>query len=938
MRSQMEGSTGGRRDRRALPPAGHLRLPDLAADAHRRGALRARRSRHADAVRLHQRGVGVRRDVRGDRRLRGRRPRLHRHRQPGPALHGRGAVQRVRPGPADRDDRGQPGDRRARSTSGTTTATRCRSATPAGSSSTPRTTRHAADLHVIAFRLAEELSTPVMVCMDGFVLTHAFEPVDVARARTASTASCRAYQPRQAARPRRAGHHRRAWSGPRRSPRCGTWRTPPAHAALARFPELAAEYGSGDRSALSAVPAYRTTAPRPWSWRSARCSARSRTPSTTCAPSGVRDRRAGLTTFRPFPGRRVRAALAGADHGSSCWSGPSRPAWAGSSPPTSGGPAGLPTRISTVVAGLGGRAVDRRRVASRCCAARCRRIFLDRARRSTSNRSPRRFLDLDRDAVARTNRREVPAMTGQSREVLPDRQPRRRQPAARRRPPHRCRPIRTVATRSPPGHRACQGCGEALAARYVLDAAMPRHQGTTGGGQRHRLPGGVLHSVPGKLLAGAVAALAVRQRARGRHRRRRGPARPGTPTASACSAQGGDGGTVDIGFGCLSGMFERNDDVLFVCYDNQAYMNTGVQRSGATPPAARTATTQAVGPRPGQRVRRRARTRRASRWRTRSRTSRPPPSPTCTTSRQGLTRHGVARRPLPARARALPARLGSAPAETVALARLAQRSGLFPALRGRARRGHRGLPIRDRSRSQDYLRLQKRYAPPVRRPARAPTSSRDPGARRPQHPPATGCGPRRRSRWTSRLRSRWTSVPAWPTRPAPGAANGRSTSTGCRRATTPARPARTSSAGCTPAEDGELRDGVAAPDHGGQPVPRRHGPGLLPPVPDRVQPRPSSTRPWASTRSSGSSATRRSVMAGRCRRPAPPSGKRVLVVGAGPSGLSAAYHLRLLGHDVTSASRRAARRHDAVRHPRVPAAAGRARRRDPSGCRPRRHA
>jgi pyruvate ferredoxin oxidoreductase beta subunit len=63
--------------------------------------------------------------------------------------------------------------------------------------------------------------------------------------------------------------------------------------------------------------------------------------------------------------------------------------------------------------------------------------------------------------------------------------------------------------------------------------------------------------------------------------------------------QGGDGGTVDIGMGCLSGMFERNDDVLFVCYDNQAYMNTGVQRSGATPPAARTATTQAVGPEPG---------------------------------------------------------------------------------------------------------------------------------------------------------------------------------------------------------------------------------------------------------------------------------------------------------------------------------------------------
>ncbi|WP_369293435.1 thiamine pyrophosphate-dependent enzyme, partial [Nocardioides sp.] len=63
--------------------------------------------------------------------------------------------------------------------------------------------------------------------------------------------------------------------------------------------------------------------------------------------------------------------------------------------------------------------------------------------------------------------------------------------------------------------------------------------------------------------------------------------------------QAGDGGTVDIGFGALSGMFERNDDVLFVCYDNQGYMNTGVQRSSATPPGARTANTKALGPEPG---------------------------------------------------------------------------------------------------------------------------------------------------------------------------------------------------------------------------------------------------------------------------------------------------------------------------------------------------
>jgi pyruvate ferredoxin oxidoreductase beta subunit len=66
-------------------------------------------------------------------------------------------------------------------------------------------------------------------------------------------------------------------------------------------------------------------------------------------------------------------------------------------------------------------------------------------------------------------------------------------------------------------------------------------------------------------------------------------------------AQGGDGGTTDIGFGCLSGMFERNDDVLYICYDNEAYMNTGVQRSSATPPAARTNTTLPVGDSSGAR-------------------------------------------------------------------------------------------------------------------------------------------------------------------------------------------------------------------------------------------------------------------------------------------------------------------------------------------------
>lgn len=148
------------------------------------------------------------------------------------------------------------------------------------------------------------------------------------------------------------------------------------------------------------------------------------------------------------------------------------------------------------------------------------------------------------------------------------------------------------------GHRACQGCGEALGARYVLDAAMRAAGGdlvtvnATGCLEVFSTPYPEsswqipwLHSLFGNAPA-VAAGMAAGLRSRGLQ-------------ATRVVGQAGDGGTVDIGFGCLSGMFERNDDVLFVCYDNQGYMNTGVQRSGATPPAARTANTGAVGAEPG---------------------------------------------------------------------------------------------------------------------------------------------------------------------------------------------------------------------------------------------------------------------------------------------------------------------------------------------------
>ncbi len=129
------------------------------------------------------------------------------------------------------------------------------------------------------------------------------------------------------------------------------------------------------------------------------------------------------------------------------------------------------------------------------------------------------------------------------------------------------------------GHRACQGCGEALGARYALDAAMRATERAADRRERDRLPRGLLDPVSGVVVAAPVDPLAVRERARRGQRasRRRSRSRDAT---SASIAQGGDGGTVDIGFGCLSGMFERGDDVLYICYDNEAYMNTGVQRLG----------------------------------------------------------------------------------------------------------------------------------------------------------------------------------------------------------------------------------------------------------------------------------------------------------------------------------------------------------------------
>jgi pyruvate ferredoxin oxidoreductase beta subunit len=173
--------------------------------------------------------------------------------------------------------------------------------------------------------------------------------------------------------------------------------------------------------------------------------------------------------------------------------------------------------------------------------------------------------------------------------------------------------------------------------------------------------------------------------------------------------QGGDGGTVDIGLGCLSGMFERNDDVLYVCYDNEAYMNTGVQRSGATPPAARTTTTPAVGVSPGNRF---------GQGKNMPEIAMAHGIPYVATATvadlrdlEAKVEHAMTLRGARYLHVLVPCPLGwgSASCDTVRVARLAAESGLFPVFEAAYGQVTGSRPIRHRTPVEEYLRLQGRY-------------------------------------------------------------------------------------------------------------------------------------------------------------------------------------------------------------------------------------
>lgn len=137
-----------------------------------------------------------------------------------------------------------------------------------------------------------------------------------------------------------------------------------------------------------------------------------------------------------------------------------------------------------------------------------------------------------------------------------------------------------------PGNRSCQGCGLSLAYRFILKALREN--------TIVAIPPSCLCVLHGLYPTSSVMIPAINCTFAGNAASASGIVaalkaleKPGI-TVLALS---GDGGTYDIGIQSLSGAAERNTDFIFACYDNEAYMNTGTQRSGATPMGAVTTTT-----------------------------------------------------------------------------------------------------------------------------------------------------------------------------------------------------------------------------------------------------------------------------------------------------------------------------------------------------------
>lgn len=145
-----------------------------------------------------------------------------------------------------------------------------------------------------------------------------------------------------------------------------------------------------------------------------------------------------------------------------------------------------------------------------------------------------------------------------------------------------------------PGHRACTGCGEALAVRLACKALGRNVIVVNATGCMEVVSSQLPYTswrVPWiHTLFENTAAVAsgIEAGLKAMMRKGRGPAQEVKVVAMA-----GDGGTSDIGLQALSGALERGHNFLYICFDNEAYMNTGIQRSSATPYGASTTTSPA---------------------------------------------------------------------------------------------------------------------------------------------------------------------------------------------------------------------------------------------------------------------------------------------------------------------------------------------------------
>ena len=139
------------------------------------------------------------------------------------------------------------------------------------------------------------------------------------------------------------------------------------------------------------------------------------------------------------------------------------------------------------------------------------------------------------------------------------------------------------------GHTACAGCGAPMVARIVLKVAGPDTIVCNNTGcmevftTPHPRTSWKVPWIHAAFENAAAVASGVDKALK----------KLGTRDKTNLIVLGGDGSTFDIGFGALSGALERGHKLTYICYDNGAYMNTGIQRSGATPKYANTTTTPA---------------------------------------------------------------------------------------------------------------------------------------------------------------------------------------------------------------------------------------------------------------------------------------------------------------------------------------------------------